>query len=289
MQFDVIIVGTGPAGIFSALELTENPQLSILMLEKGPEVMNRKCPASRGLGCITCDPCQLLCGWGGAGAFSDGKLTLSTEVGGWLNRYCDEKELIELINYVDSIYLKFGASKRLYGTNLDKIEEIERKASFAGLKLIRQKVRHLGTEKCAEVLQKMYQVLKDKIEIKTKTEVKRLIVKNGKVTGVETTTGEIFNGKYVIVAPGRSGAEWLKREAQSLGLKTLNNPVDVGLRDRRSYLGPASRKPEWSVHSHMAAWRADAGGFVPRPSARRRRVGGHTPGAPGSSAADWIA
>ena len=230
LQFDVIIVGAGPAGIFSALELTENTQLSILILDKGPDVKERKCPASRGLGCINCDPCQLLCGWGGAGAFSDGKLTLSTEVGGWLNRYCDEKELIELINYVDSIYLKFGASKRLYGTNLDKIEEIERKASFAGLKLIRQKVRHLGTEKCAEVLQKMYQVLKDKIEIKTKTEVKALIVKNSKVTGVETTTGEFFKGKYVIAAPGRSGAEWLKREAQSLGLKTLNNPVDVGLR-----------------------------------------------------------
>jgi hypothetical protein len=226
----VIIVGAGPAGIFSALELTQNTPLSILMLDKGPDIDQRRCPASRGLGCINCEPCTLLSGWGGAGAFSDGKLTLSTEVGGWLNEYCSKKKLTELIGYVDDIYLKFGASKRLYGTDLDKIEEIERRASLAGLKLIPQKLRHLGTEKCAGVLRKMRRHLKGRVEVRTKTEVKGLLVKNGKLEGVETATGERFSGKYVIVAPGRSGAEWLKCEAQLLGLKTLNNPVDVGLR-----------------------------------------------------------
>lgn len=226
----MIIVGAGPAGIFSALELAQNKPLSILMLDKGPDIDQRRCPASRGLGCINCDPCTLLSGWGGAGAFSDGKLTLSTEVGGWLNEYRSKEKLAELISYVDDIYLKFGASKRLYGTDLDKIEEIERRASFAGLKLIPQKLRHLGTEKCADVLRKMRRHLKDRVEVRTRTEVKGLLVKNGKLKGVETTTGEKFSGKYVIVAPGRSGAEWLKCEAQLLGLKTLNNPVDVGLR-----------------------------------------------------------
>lgn len=230
MQFDVIIVGAGPAGIFSALELTHNTPLSILMLDKGPDIDQRRCPASRGLGCVNCEPCTLLSGWGGAGAFSDGKLTLSTEVGGWLNEYCSEERLTELIGYVDDIYLKFGASKRLYGTDIDKIEEIERRASLAGLKLIPQKLRHLGTEKCADVLRRMRRHLKDKVEVRTKTEVKGLLVKNGKLEGVETTSGERISGKYVIVAPGRSGAEWLKCEAQLLGLKTLNNPVDVGLR-----------------------------------------------------------
>jgi len=230
LQFDVIIVGAGPAGIFSALELTQNTPLSILMLDKGPDIDQRKCPASRGLGCINCDPCTLLSGWGGAGAFSDGKLTLSTEVGGWLNEYCSKGKLADLIGYVDEIYLRFGAPQHLYGTDLDKIEEIERKASFAGLKLIPQKLRHLGTEKCADILRKMRRHLKDKVEVRTRTEVKGLLVKNGKLEGVETTTGERVSGKYVIVAPGRSGAEWLKCEAQLLGLKTLNNPVDVGLR-----------------------------------------------------------
>ena len=230
MEFDVIIVGAGPAGIFSALELAENTGLSLLMLDKGPDINKRRCPANRGMGCINCEPCSLLSGWGGAGAFSDGKLTLSTEVGGWLDEYCTKEKLSELINYVDNVYLKFGAPKHLYGADPDKIEEIERKASLAGLKLIPQKIRHMGTEKCAQTLRKMRRRLKDKADIRTRTEVKSLLVKKGRVEGVKTTKGEKLYGKYVIVAPGRSGAEWLKFEAESLGLKTLNNPVDVGIR-----------------------------------------------------------
>ena len=230
MEFDVIIVGAGPAGIFSALELVDKTELSLLMLEKGPDINQRKCPANRGLGCINCDPCSLLSGWGGAGAFSDGKLTLSTEVGGWLNEYCTKEKLEELVNYVDSMYLKFGAPEHLYGTDPDKIDEIERKASLAGLKLIPQRLRHMGTEKCAQTLRKMRRHLKDRADVRTKTDVKSLLVEKGKLEGVETTGGEKIYGKYVIVAPGRSGAEWLKFEAESLGLKTLNNPVDVGVR-----------------------------------------------------------
>ena len=230
MKFDVIIVGAGPAGIFSALELTKNTQLSVLMLDKGPDLDKRRCPASRGLGCINCDPCTLLCGWGGAGAFSDGKLTLSTEVGGWLNEYRTKGKLTKLIDYVDSVYLKFGAPKHIYGADSDKIDQIARRASLAGLKLVPQKLRHMGTERCAETLREMYNNLGERVKIRTKTEVKGLIVKNGRIEGVETASGEKMFGKYVIVAPGRSGAEWLKCEAQALGLKTLNNPVDVGIR-----------------------------------------------------------
>jgi uncharacterized FAD-dependent dehydrogenase len=171
-----------------------------------------------------------LSGWGGAGAFSDGKLTLSTEVGGWLNQYMSEKELGALLNYADSIYLKFGATEHVYGGELERIDEIERKASLAGLKLIRQKIRHMGTDWCAETLKKMRQELNGKVEFRPKSDVKGLIVKNGAVEGVETANGDKFFAKYVIVAPGRSGAEWLQSEAQALGLKTINNPVDIGIR-----------------------------------------------------------
>ena len=230
MKSDVIIVGAGPAGIFSALELTKNTQLSVLMLDKGPALDKRQCPASRGLGCINCDPCTLLCGWGGAGAFSDGKLTLSPEVGGWLNEYRTKEKLTELIEYVDSIYLRYGAPKNVYGVDSDKIDEIERRASFAGLKLVPQKLRHMGTERCAETLRRMQDHLGDRVEIRTRTEVKGLVVKGDRIEGVETIDGEKILGKYVIVAPGRGGAEWLKSEAEALGLKTLNNPVDVGIR-----------------------------------------------------------
>jgi len=230
LKYDVIIVGAGPAGIFSALEIAGKTNLGILMLERGPDINQRKCPASRGFGCVNCEPCALVSGWGGAGAFSDGKLTLSTEVGGWLKEYVSEEKLAELINYVDEVYLKFGAIERVYGENAEKVEEIERKASLAGLKLIQQKIRHMGTERCADTLRKMRQELNGKVEIRPRKDVKGLIVKNNVVEGVETVDGEKFFGKYVIVAPGRSGAEWLQSEAQVLGLKTLNNPVDVGVR-----------------------------------------------------------
>jgi len=230
LRYDVIIVGAGPAGIFSALELSGKTDLSILMLEKGSDIDKRKCPASRGLGCINCRPCQLLSGWGGAGAFSDGKLTLSTSVGGWLDEYIGKERLSSLLDYVDKTYAKYADSPVVYGYDIDEVERIEKRASLAGLQLIRQKIRHLGTDKCREALQKIRRDINDHVEVRTNTEVKDLLVEDRKVKGVETINGERFLGKYVIVAPGRVGAEWLKSEAQALGLKTLNNPVDVGVR-----------------------------------------------------------
>ena len=234
MKYDVIIVGAGPAGIFSALELTEKNKLNVLVLDRGPEIDQRKCPSSRGLECKHCEPCSILSGWGGAGAYSDGKLTLSTEVGGWLNQYVTEKDLEALVKYVDEIYLKFGASEQVYGGDTDEVEEIERQAAAAGLRLIKQKVRHMGTEKCADTLRMMRKELNDKITFMPRTDVQKLLIAPGKmgkiVKGVETVKGEKFYGKYVIVAPGRGGAEWLQTEAQMQGQKTVNNPVDVGVR-----------------------------------------------------------
>lgn len=229
-MYDVIIVGAGPAGIFAALELTKDSELKVLLIDMGPNLDKRICPASRGLGCIKCEPCFLLSGWGGAGAFSDGKLTLSTKIGGWLSDYINELELEKLMNYVDKIYVKYGAPTKLYGIETDKVDEISRKASLVGLKLIPSKIRHLGTEKCASILAQMKKDLEKKVEIKFNTQVKDLIVKNGKASGVLTVKNERLESKYVIVAPGRVGAEWLASIAQTLGLKTLNNPVDIGVR-----------------------------------------------------------
>jgi uncharacterized FAD-dependent dehydrogenase len=230
LKYDVIIVGAGPAGIFSALELTQKNNLKVLMLDRGQDINQRKCPSSRGFECVHCDPCTVLSGWGGAGAFSDGKLTLSTDVGGWLNQYVSTKELEQLVEYADSVYRRFGATEHTYGGNAERIDEIERKAALAGLKLVRQEIRHMGTDWCAQTLRKMRQELNGKVEFRPKTDVKGLMVKNHVVEGVETVDGERLRAKYVIVAPGRSGAEWLQTEAQTLGLKTLNNPVDIGIR-----------------------------------------------------------
>jgi len=230
LKYDVIIVGAGPAGIFSALELTENTNLNVLILDRGADIAKRKCPSSRGFECVHCEPCSVLSGWGGAGAYSDGKLTLSTEVGGWLNQYISTEELAELVKYCDGIYIKFGASEQVFGGQSEKIDEIEKKASLAGLKLIKQEVRHMGTDKCLETLQRMRKYLNGKITFQPKTEVKGLIVEDHLIKGVETVAGEKIMSKYVILAPGRSGAEWLQTEAQIRGLKTINNPVDIGVR-----------------------------------------------------------
>jgi uncharacterized FAD-dependent dehydrogenase len=226
----VIIVGAGPAGIFTALELVRQGVTNILLLEMGFTIDKRKCPSSRGIGCVGCDPCSELSGWGGAGAFSDGKLTLSTKIGGWLNEYLGEEKLSKLIEYTDNIYLKFGAPSYLYGTDIDKIEEIQRRALAVGLKLVPYKIRHLGTDRCPKILSRMEKELSKHLDIQFRKTVKDIQVETGSVKGVVTEDGKRIESKYVVVAPGRIGAEWLTSLAQTLGLKTLNNPVDLGVR-----------------------------------------------------------
>lgn len=230
MKSDVAIVGCGPAGIFTALELSLYEGLNVVMLDKGEDVDRRVCPAVKGRSCVKCVPCDMLSGWGGSGAFSDGKLTLSPEVGGWLSEYIGREELGALIEYVDEVYVKFGAPSKVHGVDVDKVEDIKRKASLAGLELIPVKVRHLGTERCREILKSMGGMLKNRVEVRTDVGVERVLVKNGRVYGLKLKNGEVLESKYVVVAPGRSGAEWLREEAKRLGLRLISNPVDVGIR-----------------------------------------------------------
>ncbi|ABB15158.1 NAD(P)/FAD-dependent oxidoreductase [Carboxydothermus hydrogenoformans] len=233
-KYDVIIVGAGPAGIFAALEITSlKPEAKVLILEKGPDVNKRICPSKeRGIPCINCKPCAIVTGWGGAGAVSDGKLTLSTEVGGHLGEYIGEKELNELIKYVDNIYLKFGAPNEVYGIDREEeIREIQKRAILADLRLVPAPIRHLGTGRALEIVAAMKEeLLRRGVDIATNTPVAEIIADHGKVKGVQTTSGEYYEGEAVIVAPGREGAEWLLKESLKLGLKTAVNPVDIGVR-----------------------------------------------------------
>lgn len=231
-QYDVIIVGAGPAGIFAAIELLKNNgNLKILILEKGKDINQRKCPMREyNIACQKCNPCSVLSGWGGAGAFSDGKLNLTTSIGGLLSEYLSEEELSDFIKYVDDIYLRFGADENIYGNNQEKIDIIRKETARANLKFIPARIRHLGTENCFTVLRNIFYSLTEKVEIRTSTEVKEVIKKDNFISGIKTTEGETINCKYVILSPGRVGSEWLKKQAIKYHLKVYKNPIDVGVR-----------------------------------------------------------
>jgi len=229
-RYDVIIVGAGPAGIFAALEMSQAKGASVLLLEKGKDINGRVCPATSKVNvCPPCHPCNQVSGWGGAGAFSDGKLTLSSVVGGRLKEHLGEGRTEALIQQVDDIYLSFGAPEQVYGVG-DEVEHLARRASLAELRLIPVKLRHLGTDRCREVLKSMREHLEGKVEVRLNTSAARLLVRDGTVAGVETEEGERIGCRYLIIAPGREGADWLVKQGSQLGLAWRSNPIDLGVR-----------------------------------------------------------
>lgn len=237
MKYDVIIIGAGPAGIFTALELIRNNSgKKILMVEKGKPVDKRHCPKAETGKCMNCKPnCMITTGFSGAGAFSDGKLSLSCEVGGELPALIGEESAQNLIDYTDGIYLEFGADEHVEGVyEGEEINEIRKRAIRAGLRLVNCPIRHLGTEKAQKLYLNIQNYLSEKgVEMLFGTECENIVLEKDVCTGVRIITNEgekELSAEEVVIATGRRGADWLEKVCEENGIAHRPGTVDIGVR-----------------------------------------------------------
>lgn len=227
--WDAVVVGAGAAGIFAARTLGAAGART-LVLELGSGPASRRCPrlAADGV-CGGCSPCHVLAGWGGAGAFSDGKLTLSPRVGGWLGEVAPPGALGPLLAEVDAVYLAHGAPAQVFGQGAPEFPALAARARAAGLVLVENPVRHMGTDGCRRVLAGLYEEVSGVAEVRFGARCEGLEIAGGRVTGVRVG-GELIPAQAVILAPGRLGAAWIREVAERAGLRCRPNPVDVGVR-----------------------------------------------------------
>jgi uncharacterized FAD-dependent dehydrogenase len=232
-KYDVITIGAGPSAIFCAYELKrQKPEMKILMVEKGHSIERRQCPKRNTKSCVGCKPCSITTGFAGAGAFSDGKLSLSPDVGGNLPEILGYDKTVELLKESDNIYLKFGADEKVYGINQEeKISHIRRKAIKANLKLIECPIRHLGTEEGYKIYGRLQEHLQQEgVDMLFDTMVNDIVIEHGRATAVITDKGETFEADEIVAAVGREGSEWLSDVCRTYGIETQVGTVDVGVR-----------------------------------------------------------
>ncbi len=236
-KVDTVIVGAGPAGIFTALEmLRRGSKKKIIIIEKGRAVEDRVCPKSKVGHCVSCKPyCHITTGFSGAGAFSDGKLSLSASVGGDLPSLVGEDLVQETIHYTDGIYLEFGADEHIEGLgNEDEVKEIRKRAISAGLRLVDCPIRHLGTEKNHEIYYAIEKYLEEHgVELLFGCECRNIILKDGKCLGVlATQNGQDFEvlATDTVIAGGRRGADWLEKICAEYNIAHQPGTVDIGVR-----------------------------------------------------------
>lgn len=237
MKTDVVIVGAGPAGIFTALEMIRlGSKKKIVMVEKGAAVENRRCPKAKTKTCVGCKPyCHITTGFSGAGAFSDGKLSLSYEVGGDLPTLIGERRAQELIDYTDGIYLEFGADTKVEGIgNSEEVKEIRKRAIRAGLKLVDCPIRHMGTEKAQGIYLNIENYLIEHgVELMFGYECENLVLEGDTCHGVVVHKGEEsleIRAERTVIATGRRGADWLEKICAEHSIAHQPGTVDIGVR-----------------------------------------------------------
>ncbi len=229
-KFDVIIVGGGPAGLFAAYYLCEHSSLKIVVIEKGKPPLKRKCPIGD-KGCIKCKPCNILCGIGGAGLFSDGKLNFIHKLGKTdLTQFLSTSDACALIDETETIFNKFGMDGQVFPTDANAARSIRKDARKCGIDLLIIKQKHLGSDNLPHHIDAMRQYITDKgVEFRHSENVDDVIIKNGKTTGVITNKGE-YSAANIILAPGRVGAEWVANVARKNNINISQRGIEVGVR-----------------------------------------------------------
>lgn len=230
-EYDVIIVGAGPAGLFAARELIKGG-LRVAVADKGKTIDSRECPLKEGKvsHCLHCNPCNVMCGWGGAGAYSDGKLTLTPEFGGNLDRYVGRERLMKLIDEVDRLYLEHGASREVFEPDPEFARDLAMRASAAGLRVIPATIRHMGTDRSRDILSSMYREISGHCDVIMNKTVEKVLTSEGAVSGILFDDGGTLPAGRIILAPGREGAFWMEQTVKDLGLEIESLPVDIGVR-----------------------------------------------------------
>ncbi|MEE8401042.1 MAG: NAD(P)/FAD-dependent oxidoreductase [Candidatus Hydrothermarchaeaceae archaeon] len=226
MKYDVIIIGAGPAGLFAAHEISNNSKLKVLIIDMGRDTDKRKCPMEKTGVCIKCVPCHVMSGVGGAGGLSDGTLNIRPDIGGDLFEFMKEKEAWALIKDIDKIWVAHGTPDKLFQATSEEEELLSRKAASTGIEFVQIPQRHIGSDHTPEVVESIANSLKKngvKFLLKCKVED---IIKNG----VKLKDGKELKARYLIAAPGRSGAPWIVKQAKKLGIKSKHGPIDVGVR-----------------------------------------------------------
>ena len=230
-DFDVIIVGAGPAGLFSAYYLSEHSDLRVLVIEKGKAPHRRKCPIKEKGACQRCKPCNILCGVGGAGLFSDGKLNYIYKLGKTdLSQFMSVAQAQALIEETEQIFNRFGMDGPVYPTDMAAAQTIRKAAKRHGIDLLIIKQKHLGSDRLPDYIRDMAEAIRNRgVIMHTSEEVRDVTIHDGRVTGV-VTNRKTYSAARVILAPGRAGADWIGQLALQQGLGLIQRGIEVGVR-----------------------------------------------------------